>query len=186
MGSIELSDIDVFPWYAIQVRPRFEKVVASALLSKGYEGFLPLYRCRHRWSDRMKEVELPLFSGYLFSRLDINKRLPVLVTPGVIRFVGIGRAPLPVDESEMSAILRIVATGLRTEPYPYLRVGEKVRIDRGTLSGVEGIVLQTKKPARLIVSVSLLQRSVSVEIDEAWVRPIDTVPFHFRVTPVAV
>ncbi len=161
-----------FPWYAIQVRPRFEKVVASALLSKGYEGFLPLYRCRHRWSDRVKEVELPLFSGYLFSRLDINKRLPVLITPGVIRFVGIGKTPVPVDENEMSAILKIVGAGLRAEPHPYLLVGQKVRIDRGTLSGVEGIVQVAKRSARLIVSVSLLQRSVSVEIDEAWVRPI--------------
>ena len=162
------------PWYAVQVRPRFEKLVAAALLSKGYEGFLPLYRCKHRWSDRIKEVELPLFSGYLFCRLDITHRLPVLITPGVIRFVGIGKTPMPVDESEMSAIIAIVGAGLQAEPHPYIRVGQRVRIDRGTLSGVEGIVQLTKKPARLIVSVSLLQRAVAVEIDEAWVRPLDS------------
>ena len=162
------------PWYAVQVRPRHEKLVASALLSKGFEGFLPLYRCKHRWSDRIKEVELPLFSGYLFCRLDINRRLPILVTPGVIRFVGIGKTPMPIDENEMSAVIAIVSAGLRAEPHPYIRVGQRVRIDRGTLSGVEGIVQLAKKPARLIVSVSLLQRSVAVEIDEAWVRPLDS------------
>jgi transcription antitermination factor NusG len=161
-----------YPWYAVQVRPRFEKQVASTLVSKDIEGFLPLYRCRNRWSDRIKEVELPLFPGYLFCRLDITKRMPVLVTPGVLRFVGIGRTPMPVDESEIWSLLAIVSAGLQAEPHPYISVGEKVRIDRGTLSGVEGIVQATKKPARLIVSVSLLQRSVSVEIDESWVSPL--------------
>src|SRR5512136_1888440 len=127
----------LYPWYAVQVRPRHEKLVASALLSKGFEGFLPLYRCKHRWSDRIKEIELPLFSGYLFCRLDINRRLPVLVTPGVIRFVGIGKTPMPVDENEMSAVLAIVGAGLQAEPHPYIQAGQRVRIDRGTLSGVE-------------------------------------------------
>lgn len=164
------------PWYAVQVRPRHEKLVASALLSKGFEGFLPLYRCKHRWSDRIKEVDLPLFSGYLFCRLDITRRLPILVTPGVIRFVGIGKIPMPVDEREIAAIIAIVSAGLQAEPHPYIHIGQRVRIDRGTLSGVEGIVQLTKKPARLIVSVSLLQRSVAVEIDEAWVRPLDSRP----------
>ena len=177
---------DERPWYALQVRPRFEKQVASTLLGKGYEGFLPLYLCRRRWSDRMKNVELPLFPGYMFCRLDLTRRLPVLMTPGVIQFVGIGRTPVPVDESEMSAVLAVVASGFAAEPHPYIEVGQRVRIDRGTLSGVEGIVLSSKKPARLIVSISLLQRSVSVEIDEAWVRPIDYAPVQLRVTPVPV
>ncbi len=167
-----LAEGAYYPWYAVQVRPKFERIVASTLLGKGYEGFLPVYRCKRRWSDRIKELELPLFSGYLFCRFDISKRLPILVTPGVVRIVGIGRAPVPVEENEMSAILSIVLAGANAEPCPYVHVGQRVRVDRGTFSGVEGILVAVKKPARLVVSVTLLQRSIAVEVDEAWVTPI--------------
>lgn len=165
----------IHPWYAVQVRARHEKLVASALAWKGYESFLPMYRARRRWSDRVKELELPLFDGYLFCRLDANQRLPLLITPGVIRIAGIGKAPLPVEESEVAAVMSIVLAGAQAEPHPYLEIGQRVRIDRGTMSGVEGILLAQKKPARLVVSVTLLQRSVSVEIDEACVRPAEWV-----------
>jgi len=161
------------PWYALQVRPRFEKVIASTLLTKGYEGFLPLYRHRSRWSDRMKEVELPLFPGYLFCRFDINKRLPILVTPGVMHVVGIGKTPQPVEEDEIASLQSIVFSGLQAEPRSYLNIGERVRIEIGPLAGVEGVLVALKGANRLVVSVSLLQRSVSVEIDESWVVPID-------------
>ena len=164
------------PWYAIQVRPRFERIVAAKLLAKGYEGFLPLYRCRRRWSDRIKEIELPLFDGYMFCRFDVTKRLPILVTPGVIRVVGTASTPTPVDDAEIAAIFSIVMAGAQAEPHPYLHVGQRVRIDRGTLSGVEGILLAEKKPARLVVSVTLLRRSVAVEIDESWVSPVGPAP----------
>ena len=165
--------MDALPWYALQVRPRFEKVIASTLLNKGYEGFLPLYRHRSRWSDRMKEVELPLFPGYLFCRLDLNRRLPVLITPGVMHIVGIGKAPHPVEESEISALQAVVFSGLQAEPRSYLNIGERVRIEVGPLAGTEGILTALKGSSRLVVSVSLLQRSVSVEIDESWVVPVD-------------
>ena len=161
------------PWYALQVRPRFEKVIASTLLNKGYEGFLPLYRHRSRWSDRMKEVELPLFSGYLFCRFDINKRLPILITPGVMHVVGIGKTPQPVEEDEIAALQSLVFSGLQAEPRSYLNIGERVRIEIGPLSGVEGVLVALKGSTRLVLSVSLLQRSVSVEIDESWVVPLD-------------
>ncbi len=162
---------DIHPWYALQVRPRFEKMVASALVSKGYEGFLPLYRHRSRWSDRIKEVHLPLFPGYLFCRFDVNKRLPILVTPGVIHIVGIGKIPHPVDDTEIAALEKIVLSGLQAEPRSYLTIGQKIRIEIGPMAGVEGILLAQKGANRLVVSVSLLQRSVSVEIDESWVVP---------------
>ncbi len=165
--------MDLLPWYALQVRPRFEKVIASTLLNKGYEGFLPLYRHRSRWSDRMKEVQLPLFPGYLFCRFDLNKRLPILVTPGVMHVVGIGRTPHPVDEGEIAALQSIVFSGLQAEPRSYLNLGERVRIAIGPLAGVEGILAGIKGSNRLVVSVSLLQRSVSVDIDESWVVSLD-------------
>jgi len=165
--------MDSLPWYALQVRPRFEKAIASTLLNKGYEGFLPLYRHRSRWSDRMKEVQLPLFSGYLFCRLDLNRRLPVLITPGVMHIVGIGKIPHPVDEFEIAALQSIVVSGLQAEPRTYLSIGERVRIELGPLAGTEGILTSLKGSSRLVVSVNLLQRSVSVEIDESWVVPVD-------------
>jgi transcription antitermination factor NusG len=164
--------MDQLPWYALQVRPRFEKVVASTLLTKGYEGFLPLYRHRSRWSDRIKEVQLPLFPGYLFCRFDINRRLPILITPGVMHVVGIGKTPHPVDDDEIAALQAIVISGLQTEPRSYLTVGQRVRIEIGPLAGVEGILVALKGEHRLVVSVNLLQRSVSVEIDESWVLPV--------------
>ena len=168
--------MDSFPWYALHVRPRFEKVIASTLLDKGFESFLPLYRNRSRWSDRIKEVQLPLFPGYLFCRFDINKRLPILITTGVIHVVGIGKTPHPVDDEEVSALQAIVLSGLQTEPRSYLNIGQKVRIEIGPLAGVEGILIALKGSNRLVVSVSLLQRSVSVEIDESWVVPTSPMP----------
>jgi transcription antitermination factor NusG len=164
--------METFPWYALQVRPRFEKMVASTLLNKGFEGFLPLYRQRSRWSDRIKEVEMPLFPGYLFCRFNLNHRLPILVTPGVMHIVGIGKTPYPVDQSEVEALQSIVISGLQTEPRSYLNIGEKVRIEIGPLAGLEGILMALKGQSKLVVSVSLLQRSVAVTIDDSWVVPV--------------
>jgi transcription antitermination factor NusG len=164
--------MDTFPWYALQVRPRFEKSVADTLVSKGFEGFLSMYRHRSRWSDRIKEVHLPLFSGYLFCRFDINNRLPVLITPGVMQIVGIARIPHPVEDEEIAALQAITLSGLKAEPRSYLNIGERVRIEVGQLAGVEGILQSIKGASRLIVSVGLLQRSVAVEIDESWVVPV--------------
>jgi transcription antitermination factor NusG len=164
--------MDALPWYALRVRPRFEKQIASTLLSKGYEGFLPLYRHRSRWSDRIREIQLPLFPGYLFCRFDINKRLPILITPGVMHVVGIAKTPHPIEDYEIEALQAIAISGLQTEPRSYLNVGQRVRIEIGPLAGVEGILMTLKGNCRLVVSVTLLQRSVAVEIDESWVLPI--------------
>jgi transcription antitermination factor NusG len=159
-------------WFALRIRSRHEGRVAVALQSKGYEEFLPLYRHRQRWSDRIKETYRPLFPGYVFCRFDVNKRLPILVTPAVMLIVGSGKTPLPVDETEISALQSIVKSGLRAQPWPFLQVGQRVRIDQGVLQGVEGILIGLRKPHRLVVSVTLLQRSVAVEIDEEWAVPI--------------
>ena len=162
-------------WYAVHVQPRYERTVATTLLTKGYESFLPLYSCRRRWSDRIKVIELPLFDGYLFCQFDVTKRLPILVTPRVIGIVGQGRIPVPIQENEMAALFAIVQAEAKAEPYPYLQVGQRVRVDGGPLSGLEGLILAQSKPTRLIVSVTLLKRSVAVEIDETCLRPIETV-----------
>ena len=163
------------PWYAIRVKSKFEAVASAALSGKGYEPFLPLYRSRRRWSDRVKQVNLPLFPGYVFCRFDVGTRLPVLTTPGVISVVGYGREPVAIDEGEIAAVRAIIASGLPAMPWPFLRTGNRVLIEEGPLGGIEGIVLSMKKECRLIVSVTMLQRSMGVEIDRAWVRPLSPI-----------
>jgi transcription antitermination factor NusG len=161
------------PWYAIRVQSRFEAVASAILRGKGYEEYLPVYRSRRRWSDRVKQIDLPLFPGYFFCRLDVCGRLlPVLTTPGVIAIVGVGKTPIPVAEDEIDAIQAVLRSGLAAQPWPFLNVGEKVLIERGPFAGVEGIVLTTERKYRLVVSVAILQRSVAVEIDRDWARPI--------------
>jgi transcription antitermination factor NusG len=148
-------------------------IAAATLRGKGYEEFLPLYRSRRRWSDRFKELELPLFPGYLFCRCDVTDRLmPILTTPGVIGIVGAGKTPVPIDEEEIEAIRAILRSGLAALPWPFLTIGSRVYIERGPLAGLEGIITNADKVYRLIVSVNLLQRSVAVEIDRDWARPI--------------
>lgn len=159
-------------WYAIRVRPRFERAVSTALSGKGYEQYLPLYHSRRKWSDRAKDLELPLFPGYLFSRFDAQVRLPVLTTPGVISIVGTGKTPVAIPDQEIEAIQTMVTSGLILQPWPQLVVGSRVVIEHGPLKGLEGVALDVKKKYKLFVSVPLLQRSVSVEIDREWVRPL--------------
>jgi|HubBroStandDraft_6_1064221.scaffolds.fasta_scaffold00112_14 transcription antitermination factor NusG len=163
------SRSEEYPWFALQVRSRRESCVADYLHGQGYERLLPLYKCRRRWSDRIKEVQTPLFPGYLFCRFDPQDRLPILKTPGVIQIVGVNRTPVAVDEAEISAIQTMVAAGVPNQPWPFLQVGEKVRIESGSLCGLEGILLDFKGSHRLVLSISLLQRSVAVEIDSAFV-----------------
>jgi transcription antitermination factor NusG len=119
-------------------------------------------------------MESPLFSGYVFCRFDVSKRLPILTTPGVVSVVGIGKQPLPIPDDELAAIKTILESAQYAEPWPYLREGQKVRLERGPLSGVEGIILKKKKSDkwRLVVSVTLLQRSVAAEVERDWVRVI--------------
>jgi transcription antitermination factor NusG len=160
-------------WFALSVAPRKEKVTARTLRAMGYEDFLPLYSVKRRWSDRVKAVEFPLFPGYVFSRFDPKLRLPILKIATVNNVVGAGNQPEPVDDSEIRALQVVCQSGLRTIPCPYLRVGSKVRINDGPLSGLEGILVRDKQ-TRLVLSVALLQRSVAVEIDRAWVAPRQT------------
>jgi transcription antitermination factor NusG len=139
------------------------------MVARGYEVFLPSYHDHRRWSDRVKRVERALFPGYVFCR-EYEQSLPKLVTsPGVIRIVGDQRQPVAVPENEIRAIQRIVNTRLKAEPYQFLKRGDHVVVDHGPLRGTEGIVVVIKNRHRLVVSIALLQRAVSVEIDASWV-----------------
>jgi len=163
-----------YSWFALQTRSRYEHFAAAHLRSKGYELFLPVYTCRRRWSDRIKELELPLFPGYVFCKFDLLNRLPILVTPGVIQVIGTGKSPIPIDDAEIAALQAVAQSELPRQPWPFLQVGQKVRIAHGPLSGFEGILVNLKGNHRLVLSVGLLRRSVAVEIDSAWVAPISS------------
>jgi transcription antitermination factor NusG len=160
-------------WYAIQVRRNHERVTATHLEDRGYTTFLPLYKSRRRWSDRVKQIELPLFSGYLFCHMDPAKRLAALTSPGVVRVVGIGKTPVPVEEREIAAVQAIVESKLQADPHDYLQVGERVRIGQGPLRGLSGILLAFEDQQRLVVGVTLLKRSVAVTIEEDWAIPAE-------------
>ena len=164
------------PWFALQARSRCEHHVAEHLGGKGYELFLPLYTCRKRWSDRIKKVELPLFPGYLFCRFDPYDRLPILKTPWLIKIVGFNNIPTPVDDEEISSVRTLITSGSAAQPWPFFAVGDKVRIESGPLRGVGGVLTQIKGQNKLVVSITLLQRSVAVEVDPALVTPERSVP----------
>jgi transcription antitermination factor NusG len=142
------------------------------LRSKGIEEFLPLYLARRRWSDRTAQVELPLFPGYVFTRIDPQNRLAVLTTPGVRAIVGCGTSPSPIDDQEIHSLQRLTSSGLAPEPWPFLNVGQYARIRHGALKGIEGILLEYKSRYRVVLSITLLQRSVAVEVDRAWLEPV--------------
>jgi transcription antitermination factor NusG len=154
------------------------------LQEKGYEVFLPAYVSSRKWSDRVKSLSLPLFPGYLFCRFDVNARLPILITPGVQSIVGVGKTPVSVDEAEISAVHHVLEAGVPAQPWPYVAMGQRVLVEQGPLEGLTGIVVRAKGADRLIVSVSLLMRSVSVEIDRDWIQPLETAdnpdPRHLR------
>ncbi len=161
-------------WFAIHVRTNHEKTVATMLAEKEFDRFLPLYRARRQWSDRVKRLELPLFPGYLFCRFNPDRsRTPILAVPGVLRIVGAGRKPSPIDETEMFAIRSVVASCARVHPCHFFKVGQRVRVCDGPLRGVEGVVVQTRNGRRLVASITLLQRSVSVELDKESLNPLD-------------
>ncbi len=161
-------------WFAIRVKSRCEWAVSDALRQKGFEEFLPLYWSRRRWSDRVKVLQLPLFSGYLFCKFAPADRVPILSTPGVVLIVGSGKTPLPIDSKEVESIRAAVNSGQKIVPWPQLEIGRTVRIEEGSLRGLEGVLLRFKGTNQLILGVRLLQRAVAVEVPENWVVPCKT------------
>src|SRR5882757_994498 len=172
LGDSQSTAQGSFPWFALRVRSRRETMTAAQLEGQGFECFLPLYKSIRRWSDRLKELEQPLFPGYLFCRFDFQNRRPILMTPGVQQIVGVGRTAIPVEESELECIRAALASELPNHPWPYLQIGERVRVNYGSLNNLEGILINFKGSHRIVLSMTLLQRSVAMEIDLAWVTPV--------------
>ena len=159
-------------WYALHTRSRHEKFVNQELQKKGIETFLPLRRLTRHWSDRTKEIEEPIFSGYLFVHTSLENRLEILKTRGSVRFISFNSAPVPVSDNQLGAVRRFVEEKISIDPFPYLRKGDRVYIRTGPLRGVEGFIVRKDKHTRLVISLDLLFQSVSVAIDEALVEKV--------------
>ena len=158
-------------WWAIHTLYHHEKLVAEMLTAKGIEVFLPLYDSLRQWRDRRMLLSLPLFPCYLFVRGRAHSRTPIVTTPGVHVILGNGDHPTIVPETEIQAIRRSIEGPFRVEPHPFLKCGERVRVKRGTLEGLTGILVRKKNLCRLVLSVEMLAQSVCVEIDAEDVEP---------------
>lgn len=162
-------------WFALHVRPQHEQLVSFLLRRKGYDECVPL-ATSGQWDKRRTRrghtLSRVLYPGYVFCRFDPVIRAPIITTPGVIRIVGLGRTPVALSDEEIQSTQRIAQSGAEVRPWPFLSVGERVRIRRGVLEGCEGILLRQRSVSRLVVSINILQRSAAVEVDVSTVEPV--------------
>lgn len=166
--STELFDSDFQQnWYVAYTRANHERTVTDQLGERGIESFLPQYESVRKWKDRRVCLHLPLFPGYVFVRFATPDRLRVQQTRGLVQLVSFGGSPTPVPETEIQSIREILTRGLRPLPHPFLRAGRRIRIRSGPLAGLDGILVRRKNRFRFVVSVALILRSMSVEVDEA-------------------
>ncbi len=161
-------------WYAVWSRSRHEKMVTSALTCVGVTTFLPLVTEIHRWSDRRKSVDVPLFPGYVFVRIPNSPeaQLRVLKTSGVVQFVGNRQGAVPIEDAEMDQVRTVMERRISCSPYPFLQVGQRVRIRGGSLDGIEGILLGRDSASKLVISIELIQRSLAVSVYNFDVEPV--------------
>ena len=161
-------------WYAVQTRSRHERVVAQQLQNRGVAHYLPVIMEEHRWTDRRKKIEVPLFGGYVFVQVVPNnqERVRVLRIDGVVRFVGHSPEGSPIPEDQIESIKMLVEGKVPLLAYPFLKVGQRIRVRGGALDGVEGIFQSRNGEDTLIVSVDAIQRSLSVSIKGYNIEPV--------------
>ena len=170
--SSEQVSVATGQWYAIQTRSRHEKKVVEQLRARSIESFLPVHRCRRKWRNGvLADLELPLFPGYLFARPAIGERILLLQLPGIIGFAASTAHPTPVPDDDIDA-LRKITGNFAVEPHPFLNVGDRVRIVAGPLAGWEGILTRRKQELRLVLSIQIIMRSISVEVSELDIEPV--------------
>jgi transcriptional antiterminator RfaH len=157
--------LTTLPWFVVYVNPSQENFAAAVLCCKGYDVFLPTYAARRRGSSDKVIAQRPLFPGYLFCRCGPEITGRIVTTPGVIRIVGAGKTPIPVSEEEVTSIRTLVSANVAVRPWRYLPAGTLVRIENGPLKGVQGILIAEGSRSRLVVSISILQRSTAVTLD---------------------
>jgi len=169
----EGSSTGLESWYAVQTRARHERVVVQRFQEKGLATFLPTYTEMRRWSDRWKSVELPLFSCYVFVKMMATNedRLRVLCTDSVFDFVGTPRYGTPIPDDQVEAVRRIVTERMNWETFPFLKIGQRVRIRSGSLAGVEGILVSRQGKRSVVVSVDAIQRSLAVRVEGYEIEP---------------
>ena len=175
-------------WYAVLTRSRQEKVSASMLESFGIENFLPLTIERRQWSDRKQVVNVPLFPGYLFVRIPLlrDSQLRVLKVPGVVRFIGNHTGPQPIPAAEIESIQIVLSHRIECTPYPMPRIGDRVRIFRGVLTGIKGTLVRCGSDSKLVISVETVQQSIAIRVDRSDIEPVFTpsLPLSSAVTPM--
>jgi len=168
-----LANPEVIPqWYAVYTRSRHEKQVHAQLQGRSIQSFLPLYETIHRWKDRKMRVQLPLFPGYVFVRIMLDRQLEVLQVPGVARIVGFNGRPVAMKESDIETVQRSLSLGTQFKPCAYLAAGSRVRINSGPLIGLEGILVRARNRVRVVVSICLLERSVEVDVGLSGLEPV--------------
>ena len=168
-GGLKGAD---YGWYALYTRHHHEKVVARSLMAKGFKVFLPLYSAPRRWKDRTKVIALPLFTCYVFIQTGLKHHLDIVTTAGILDFVRSAGLPAMIPPREIDGILKVVEHYVKIEPHPFIRCGDRVRVNAGPLEGIEGILLRKKNFSRLVLSVELLGQSASVDIDVAMVERV--------------
>jgi transcription antitermination factor NusG len=168
-------------WFALQTRPRNEKKVDYLLRQKGYECLTPTYRQKRKWSDRTVEIDLPLFPTYVLCRFNSSVLDKAVSTSGVIRIVGFNGKPAEVAVEEIEALQLLMQGSLLREPWRYLPDGTLVLVETGPLTGVQGIIHQDDNYRRLVISITLLQRSVAIQLDESTIVSVVTGPQGSRV-----
>lgn len=173
-SAFPVAALDQPQWYAVQTRSRHEKKVVEQTQEKGICTFLPMPAEVHHWSDRKKTVQVPLFPGYVFVRIDSSAeaRVAVLRTFGVVRFVGIQNRGLPIPDKQIEDIRALLDHKVPCRVHPYLRVGQRVKVRGGCLDGVEGVFLNTNSDRSLVVSIELIKKSVAVRIAGYDVEPL--------------
>jgi transcription antitermination factor NusG len=157
---------------ALIVRPQAERSIEASLARAGLETFVPWHNVRRRWSDRVKVIQQNLFSGYLFCRSAFEDRRLVLGQPGVESVVSFNRTPAEIPDDQIAALRRALESGAPVGPWPFLKAGQRVRIERGALEGLEGTLARDPSGWRVVVSVQALERSIAVEVDRESVRPL--------------
>lgn len=169
---VEAISLNQPHWYAAYLHPRREKSVARQMQERGLHWFLPLYRSVRRWKDRRKEIELVLFPGYVFIYSALQDRLRVLQLPGVVRFVSFGGQPASLPDREVETLRAGLKENIYAEPHPYLTAGRRVEVIRGPFLGTHGILIRRKDKFRVVISLALITRAVSVEVDASDVQPL--------------
>ena len=169
---MEVAVQNTFPWYALKVRTGSEPVAVRALSFRGYQPFAPMVQERRRYSDRIKHAEKAVFPGYVFCRFDTRNKKPILSSLAVENIVAFGGVYARIPDEEIAGIQKAVLAG--AVPAPYVSIGKQVKVVRGPLTGVRGVVVRQSGRDTFVVSVELLQRSVGLEIETDSLAPVVT------------